>query len=61
MGFVDNDGMNGDGGLLSKMPNVVEEDVTIYDEAESICRRMYGFVGGWNELVIYEKISEIID
>ncbi len=54
-------GKNGDGGLLSKMPNVIEEDVITKDETESVRKKMYRFVGEWNELVIYEKIAEIID
>ena len=54
-------GKNGDGGLLSKMPNVIEEDVTSKDEMESIRKKMYWFVGEWNDLAIYEKIAEIID
>ena len=54
-------GKNGDGGLLGKMPNVIEEDVTSKDEMESIRKKMYRFVGEWNDLAIYEKIAEIID
>lgn len=54
-------GKNGNGGLLSKMPNVIEEDVTTKDEMESIRRKMYRFVGEWNDLAIHEKIAEIID
>jgi hypothetical protein len=54
-------GGNRDGGLPSKMPNVVEEDVTTKDEMESVPIKMYRFVGEWNELGIYEKIAEIID
>jgi hypothetical protein len=54
-------GNNGDGGLLSKMPNVIEEDVITKDETKSVCRKMYRFVGEWNELDIYKKIAEIID
>ncbi len=54
-------GKDGDGGLLSKMPNVVEEDVTTKDETESVRKKMYRFVGEWNELAVYEKIAEIID
>ncbi len=54
-------GKNGDGGLLSKMPNVIEEDVTTKDETESVRKKMYRFVGEWNDLAIYEKIAEIID
>jgi hypothetical protein len=53
-------GKNGDGGLLSKLPNVIEEDVTTKDEMESIRRKMYRFVGEWNDLAIYEKLAEII-
>ncbi len=56
-------GKNGDGGLLSKMPNVIEEDVTAKDEKEmeSVHRKMYRFVGEWNDFAISEKIAEIID
>ncbi|MFA4936588.1 MAG: bifunctional DNA primase/polymerase, partial [Candidatus Methanoperedens sp.] len=54
-------GKNGDGGLLSKMPNVIEEDVIKKDGTESVRKKMYRFVGEWNELAIYEKIAEIID
>ena len=54
-------GKNGDGGLLSKMPNVIEEDVTTKDEMESIRRKVYRFVGEWNDPAIDEKIAEIID
>jgi hypothetical protein len=54
-------GKNGDGGLLGKMPNVIEEDVTVKDEMENIRRKMYRFIGEWNELAVYEKIAQIID
>ena len=54
-------GKNMDGGLLSKMPNVIEEDVITKDETETVHRKMYKFVGEWNELAIYEKIAEIFD
>lgn len=54
-------GKNGEGGLLSKMSNVIEEDVITKDETENIRKKMYRFVGGWNERAIYEKIAEIID
>lgn len=54
-------GHKGDSGLLAKMPNVVEEDVTTKDDTESIRRKMYRFVGEWNELAVYEKIAEIIE
>ena len=54
-------GRNGDSGLLGKMPNVIEEDMTSIDEMENIRRKMYRFCGEWNELAIYEKIGEIID
>jgi hypothetical protein len=30
-------------------------------EMESIRRKMYRFVGEWNELAVYEKIAQIID
>ena len=30
-------------------------------ETESVRKKMYRFVGEWNELEIYEKIAEIID
>ncbi len=56
-------GKNGDGGLLSKMPNVIEEDVTAKGEKEieSVHRKMYRFVGEWNDFAISEKIAQIID
>ncbi len=54
-------GRNGDGGLMGKMPNVIEEDVTTKDEKESIRRKIHRFVGEWNDLAIYEKIAEIVD
>lgn len=43
-------GKNEDGGLLSKMPNVIEGDVTTKDETESVRKKMYRFVGEWNEM-----------
>ncbi len=52
-------GKNGDGGLLSKMPNVVEEDVTTKDETESVRKKMYRFVGEWNELAVSEGYSRV--
>ncbi len=54
-------GKNGDGGLLSKMPNVIEEDVITKDEIESIHKKMYRFIGEWNELDTHEKMAEIIE
>ncbi len=38
-------GRNGDSGLLGSIPNVVEEDVTIIDEVESIAGRCTGLSG----------------
>ena len=61
MGTLILNGRNGDNGLLGSIPNVVEEDVTIIDEVENIHRKMYRFVGEWNDPAIYETIAEIID
>lgn len=52
---------NGEGGLLGKMLNVVEEDVTTKTEMKSIRGKIYRFVGEWNQPTIYEKITKIID
>jgi hypothetical protein len=54
-------GRNGDGGLLTKMPNVHFEDVTTKDETESVRKSVYRFVGEWDEFACYEKIARIDD
>jgi hypothetical protein len=54
-------GRNGDGGLLTKMPNVHFEDVTTKDETESVRKSVYRFVGEWDEFACYEKIATIDD
>lgn len=54
-------GKNGDGGLLQKLPNVVEDDVSKKDGDESSTRRKeYRFMGDWNELSLYESIAHIV-
>ena len=54
-------GRNGEGGLLCKISNIIEEDITMKDEMKSIRRKVYRFVGEWKDLTIYEKIAEIIE
>lgn len=52
-------GKNGEGGLLQKLSNIVEDDVTTKDEDESIRKKEYRFVGTWDEFSMYEKVAEI--
>ncbi len=54
-------GRNGDGGLLSKMPNITVEDITTRDETESVHKKVYRFVGEWDELSCYETVATIDD
>ena len=54
-------GRNGDGGLLSKMPNIQLDDVTTKDETESVRKKVYRFVGDWDEFSCYEKVATIDD
>ncbi len=52
-------GRNGDGGLLQKMSNIVEDDITKKDETETIRKKEYRFVGRWDELSIYDAVAVI--
>jgi hypothetical protein len=52
-------GRKGEGGLLSKMPNIVKDDVTTKDDTESIRGLRYRFVGDWNPFACYEKVAII--
>jgi hypothetical protein len=53
------EGKDGDGGLLGKSQNVIEEDVTTKDDIESVRKKMYRFVGEWDEFACYSKVAWI--
>jgi len=54
-------GKNGDGGLLQKLPNIVEDDVSKKEgDDETRRRKEYRFNGNWNELELYESIASIV-
>lgn len=52
-------GRDGKGGLLSKMSQVVEYDITIKDDTDLTRKKEYHFVGDWDPLSVYTKIAEI--
>lgn len=52
-------GKNGNGGLLSKLPNIVEDDVSKKDESDTTRRKEYRFEGDFNEFSLYANIATI--
>jgi hypothetical protein len=53
-------GKNGSGGLLSKSPNIIEEDISTKDETDTVRKKHYKFIGEWNELSLYDAVAEIV-
>ncbi len=53
-------GKNGNGGLLSKSPNIIEEDISTKDESDTVRKKHYKFVGEWNELSLYDAVAVIV-
>lgn len=53
-------GKNGNGGLLSKSPNIIEDDISTKDDTDTIRKKHYKFVGEWNELSLYDMVAELV-
>jgi len=54
-------GKNGSGGLLQKLSNIVEDDISKKEgDDETTRRKEYRFMGNWNELELYSNIATII-
>jgi len=52
-------GRGGKAGLLSKMSQIVEDDISVREDTETTRKKEYRFVGEWDPLAIYDKIAMV--